>query len=93
MSDHYRHPDLSIRIKNPNEARIFMDDPRSWEPYEKSKFIMLWGGTMIDIQNTQLLPDEIAIEAAFVLLEDLKDRVLKWESKKIDEHGREIRIH
>lgn len=72
----YRHPDLFVRLNNPNEARIFIDDPRTWLPNKKPRTIELWDCTELNISDTQRLSDQLVIEAAFVILDDLIERTL-----------------
>jgi hypothetical protein len=73
--EYYRHPDLRIRLNNPNEARIFLDDPRTWLPHKKPINIPLWDGTSIPL-NTQKMSDEEAIYAAFLVLGDMIERAM-----------------
>jgi hypothetical protein len=63
-----RHPDMHVRLQNPNEARIFLDDPWTFYPDRKPKKVLL-DASEVDISNTQTLNDELAIEIAIKVLE------------------------
>lgn len=76
--EHYRHPDLRVRLNSPNEARIFLDDPMTWLPYKKPKAIPLHNGSMIPL-NTQKMTDEEVVFAAFLKLWELVEQAqLEW---------------
>lgn len=58
MATYYRHPDLRVRLSNPSEARIFLDDWRTWLPERKP----------IELR-TQALADDEAVYLAFQVFE------------------------
>lgn len=78
MAEYYRHPDLRIRLNNPSEARIFIDDPRTWIPERKPREL-----------NTQLMSDEDAVYHAFMILSKIMWSAQK-EKEVLDGLGEEI---